>query len=138
MTVDWLCTTRPVLYTGRTANQICLADPFFLFQQCVKQNAHWWTNEYVQPDTGKKGYTPNPESKTGLPGTRAPAYADWRDNVLLEALRIFRARMEGASLETVRAPSRTSVVGSAVRLVGSCDAILRWLVCICVADLAWI
>ena len=36
-----------------------------------------------------------------LAGPRAPPYNEWRDQVLLEALRLYRARTEGAALETV-------------------------------------
>ena len=43
-----------------------------------------------------------PNTKTGLAGVRSRVYTElWRDKVILEALRIFRARTEGASLDTV-------------------------------------
>ena len=45
---------------------------------------------------------PDPSSKTGLAGVRSKVYTEiWRDYVILPALRIYRARMEGASLDTV-------------------------------------
>ena len=48
------------------------------------------------------GYVPDPKSKTGLAGVRSRVFTEvWRDHVILEALRIFRARTEGASLDTV-------------------------------------
>ena len=48
------------------------------------------------------GYVPDPKSKTGLAGVRPRVFTEvWRDQVILEALRIFRARTEGASLDTV-------------------------------------
>ena len=48
------------------------------------------------------GYVPDPNSKTGLAGVRSKVYTEiWRDYVILPALRIYRARMEGASLDTV-------------------------------------
>ena len=48
------------------------------------------------------GYVPDPNTKTGLAGVRSKVYTDvWRDHVILPALRIFRARTEGASLDTV-------------------------------------
>ena len=43
-----------------------------------------------------------PNTKTGLAGVRSTVYTEtWRDHVILPALRIFRARTEGASLDTV-------------------------------------
>ena len=48
------------------------------------------------------GYVPLPNTKTGLAGVRSRVYTElWRDKVILEALRIYRARTEGASLDTV-------------------------------------
>ena len=48
------------------------------------------------------GYVPLPNTKTGLAGVRSRVYTDvWRDKVILEALRIYRAHTEGASLDTV-------------------------------------
>ena len=48
------------------------------------------------------GYVPDPNTKTALAGVRSKVYTHvWRDHVILPALRIFRARTEGASLDTV-------------------------------------
>ena len=48
------------------------------------------------------GYVPLHNTKTGLAGVRSRVYTElWRDKVILEALRIYRARTEGASLDTV-------------------------------------
>ena len=94
VTADWLCETKPVVYTGRTKDQPLMADPFPIFQQVVK----------AFPDFFKEvhGYVPDPNSKTGLAGVRSKVYTEiWRDYVILPALRIYRARMEGASLDTV-------------------------------------
>ena len=45
---------------------------------------------------------PDPNTKTGLAGVRSKVYTEtWRDDVILPALRIFRARTEGASLDTI-------------------------------------
>ena len=100
-TADWLVRAHPVVFTGRAGNQPLLADPFPLFQQNVRQNAAWWAEQYVHASTGKRGYCPDPNSKTGLAGPRAPPYPEWRDHVLPEALRIFRARTEGVPLDTI-------------------------------------
>ena len=44
----------------------------------------------------------HPNTKTALAGVRSKVYTHvWRDHVILPALRIFRARTEGASLDTV-------------------------------------
>ena len=100
-TADWLVRAHPVVFTGRAGNQPLLADPFPLFQQNVQQNAAWWAEQYIHSSTGKRGYCPDPNSKTGLAGPRAPPYPEWRDHVLPEALRIFRARTEGVPLDTI-------------------------------------
>ena len=95
VTADWLCeTSKPVVYTGRTKDQPLMADPFPIFQQVVKAFPDFFKEEY--------GYVPDPSSKTGLAGVRSKVYTEiWRDYVILPALRIYRARMEGASLDTV-------------------------------------
>ena len=62
------------------------ADP--LFVACVQANAAWWS---------QRGYNP----KNGVAGVRAKQYASFRDHVILEALRVFRARSEGVPLESV-------------------------------------
>ena len=94
ITVDWLCKHRPVVYTGRTKDQPLMADPFPIYQQVVRDNQAFFKAVY--------DYTPNPNTKTGLAGVRSKVYTEtWRDKVILPALRIFRARTEGASLDTV-------------------------------------
>ena len=94
VTADWLCETKPVVHTGRTKDQPLMADPFPIFQQVVKAFPDFFKEEY--------GYVPDPSSKTGLAGVRSKVYTEiWRDYVILPALRIYRARMEGASLDTV-------------------------------------
>ena len=55
----------------------------------MQDNATWWFE--------KHGYAP----KNGVPGVRAKQYAMWRDHIILEALRVFRARSEGVALESV-------------------------------------
>ena len=94
ITADWLCKTQPVVFTNRTKDQPHMADPFPLYQACVKDNKAFFRDVY--------GYVPDPKSKTGLAGVRSRVFTEvWRDQVILEALRIFRARTEGASLDTV-------------------------------------
>ena len=94
ITVDWLCKHRPVVYTGRTKDQPLMADPFPIYQQVVKDNKAFFRDVH--------GYVPLPDTKTGLAGVRSKVYTEtWRDHVILPALRIFRARTEGASLDTV-------------------------------------
>ena len=94
VTADWLCETKPVVYTGRKKDQPLMADPFPIFQQVVKAFPDFFKEEH--------GYVPDPNSKTGLAGVRSKVYTEiWRDYVILPALRIYRARMEGASLDTV-------------------------------------
>ena len=61
-------------------------DP--LFVACVQDNATWWF---------ERGYAP----KNGIAGVRAKQYAMFRDHVILDALRIFRARTEGLPLDSV-------------------------------------
>eukprot|EP00966_Prymnesium_polylepis_P071029 1649892-Prymnesium_polylepis.1 len=93
-TVAWLCKHRPVAFTNRTKDQPLLADPFPIFQQVVRDNKAFFRDMH--------GYVPLPNTKTGLAGVRSRVYTEvWRDKVILEALRIYRARTEGASLETV-------------------------------------
>ena len=71
-----------------------MADPFPLYQACVRDNKAFFRDAY--------GYVPNPRSKTGLAGVQSHVFTEvWRDHVILEALRIYRARTEGASLDTV-------------------------------------
>ena len=71
-----------------------MADPFPIYQQVVKDNKAFFRDVH--------GYVPLPNTKTGLAGVRSRVYTElWRDKVILEALRIYRARTEGASLDTV-------------------------------------
>ena len=71
-----------------------MADPFLIYQQVVRDNKAFFKE--------KHGYVPDPNTKTGLAGVRSRVYTElWRDKVILEALRIYRARTEGASLDTV-------------------------------------
>ena len=94
ITADWLCTTQPVVFTNRQKDQPRMADPFPLYQACVRDNKAFFRDVY--------GYVPDPKSKTGLAGVRSRVFTEvWRDQVILEALRIYRARTEGASLDTV-------------------------------------
>ena len=94
ITADWLCKTQPVVFTNRQKDQPHMADPFPLYQACVRDNKAFFRDVY--------GYVPNPRSKTGLAGVRSRVFTEvWRDQVILEALRIYRARTEGASLDTV-------------------------------------
>ena len=94
LTADWLLETIPVVYTGCCSDQPQMADPFPLYQQCVMDNKQFFIDVH--------GYTPKPNSKTGLAGVRSRVWTNtFRDHVLLPALRIYRARTEGASLETV-------------------------------------
>ena len=94
ITVDWLCKHKPVVFTNRSKDQPLMADPFPIYQQVVKDKKSFFRDVH--------GYVPLPNTKTGLAGVRSRVYTElWRDKVILEALRIYRARMEGASLETV-------------------------------------
>ena len=94
LTADWLVKHKPVVYTGRTKDQPLMADPFPIYQQVVRDNKAFFKE--------KHGYVPDPNTKTGLAGVRSKVYTElWRDKVILPALRIFRARTEGASLDTV-------------------------------------
>ena len=70
-TADWLVRAHPIVYTDRAGNQPLLADPFTLFQQNVQQDSAWWADKYIHASTGKRGYRPDPNSKTGRAGTRA-------------------------------------------------------------------
>ena len=71
-----------------------MADPFPIYQQVVRDNQAFFKAVY--------DYTPDPNTKTGLAGVRSKVYTEtWRDHVILPALRIFRARTEGASLDRV-------------------------------------
>ena len=94
ITAYWLCKHRPVVFTNRTKDQPLMADPFPIYQQVVKDNEAFFRDVH--------GYVPLPNTKTGLAGVRSRVYTKvWRDKVILEALRIYRARTEGASLDTV-------------------------------------
>jgi hypothetical protein len=94
LTANWLVKHMPVVYTGRTKDQPLMADPFPIYQQVVRDNKAFFKE--------KHGYVPDPNTKTGLAGVRSKVYTEtWRDDVILPALRIFRARTEGASLDTV-------------------------------------
>ena len=94
ITVQWLCKHRPVVFTNRTKDQPLLANPFPIYQQVVRDNKAFFRDMH--------GYVPLPNTKTGLAGVRSRVYTElWRDKVILEALRIYRARTEGASLDTV-------------------------------------
>ena len=94
VTAAWLCRHKPVVFTNRSKDQPLLADPFPIYQQVVKDNKAFFRDMH--------GYVPLPNTKTGLAGVRSRVYTElWRDKVILEALRIYRARTEGASLDTV-------------------------------------
>ena len=94
VTVEWLRKHRPVVFTNRTKDQPLMADPFPIYQQVVKDNKAFFRDVH--------GYVPLPNTKTGLAGVRSRVYTEvWRDKVILKALRIYRARTEGASLDTV-------------------------------------
>eukprot|EP00966_Prymnesium_polylepis_P082892 1919840-Prymnesium_polylepis.1 len=82
MTADWLCETAPVVYTGRRSDQPHLADPFPIYQQVARDNAAFFRDIH--------GYTPDPNSKSGLAGVRSRVWNNtFRDHVLLPALRIY-------------------------------------------------
>ena len=71
-----------------------MADPFPIYQQVVKDHKAFFRDVH--------GYVPLSNTKTGLAGVRSRVYTEvWRDKVILEALRIYRARTKGASLDTV-------------------------------------
>lgn len=71
-----------------------MTDPFPIYQQVVKDNEAFFRDVH--------GYVPLSNTKTGLAGVRSRVYTKvWRDKVILPALRIYRARTEGASLDTV-------------------------------------
>ena len=94
ITVDWLLQHEPVVFTNRSKDQPLMADPFPIYQQVVRDNKAFFKE--------KHGYVPDPNTKTGLAGVRSKVYTEtWRDKVILPALRIFRARTEVASLDTV-------------------------------------
>jgi hypothetical protein len=94
VTADWLCKHKPVVYTNRTKDQPMMTDPFPIYQQVVKDNKAFFRDVH--------GYVPLPNTKTGLAGVRSRVYTElWRDKVILPALRIYRSRTEGASLDTV-------------------------------------
>ena len=94
LTAEWLCKTNLVVFTNRSKDQPHLADPFPLYQQCVKDNHIFFKDVH--------GYVPNPNTKTGLAGVRSRVYTEVRrDHVILPALRIYRAHTEGVALETV-------------------------------------
>ena len=94
ITVVWLCKYNPVVFTNRSKDQPLMADPFPIYQQVVKDHKAFFRDVH--------GYVPLPNTKTGLAGVRSRVYTEvWRDKVILEALRIYRAHTEGASLDTV-------------------------------------
>ena len=94
ITVEWLCKHKPVVFMNRSKDQPLMADPFPIYQQVVKDNKAFFRDVH--------GYVPLHNTKTGLAGVRSHVYTElWRDKVILEALRIYRARTEGASLDTV-------------------------------------
>ena len=90
MTVNWLMAKHPVVFTGIGANAHKMAHPFSLFQDCVDDNRDWWLDVHdYTPEHGKRA------------GVKAPPFNDWRDHVLLPALRLYRARLEGLPLASV-------------------------------------
>ena len=94
LTADWLVKHKTVVFTNRSKDQPLMSDPFPIYQQVVRDNPVFFKEVY--------GYVPDPNTKTGLAGVRSKVYTEtWRDHVILPALRIFRARTEGASLDTV-------------------------------------
>ena len=67
-----------------------MAHPFSLFQDCVDDNRGWWLDAHdYTPEHGKRA------------GVKAPPFNHWRDHVLLPALRLYRARLEGLPLASV-------------------------------------
>ena len=66
--------------------RVCVPDP--LFVAFVQDNALWFF---------QRGYAP----KNGVAGVRGKPYKTFRDHVILEALRLYRARTEGVSLDAV-------------------------------------
>ena len=94
VTVEWLCEHKAVVFTNRSKDQPLMADPFPIYQQTVKDNEAFFRDVH--------GYVPLSNTKTGLAGVRSRVYTQvWRDHVILPALRIYRARTEGAALDTV-------------------------------------
>ena len=90
MTVNWLTAKHPVVFTGIGANAHKMAHPFPLFQDCVDDNRGWWLDAHdYTPEHGKRA------------GVKAPPFNHWRDHVLLPALRLYRARLEGLPLASV-------------------------------------
>ena len=89
-TADWLCRTHPVQFTGIAANAHKMAHPHALFQRIVADCPDYWRTEHQ--------YAPEPGKRAGV---RAAPFPLWRDEVLLPALRLYRARLEGVSIHTV-------------------------------------
>jgi len=89
-TAEWLTTHQPVRFTGIAGNAHKMAHPHRLFQQIVTDHpAYWLTEHYYAPETGKKA------------GVRAHPFPEWRDEVLPGALRLYRARLEGVSVDEI-------------------------------------
>jgi hypothetical protein len=92
MTVNWLTAKHPVVFTGIGANAHKMAHPHALFQDCIDDNLGWWLDVHEPP------YTPEHGKRAGV---KAPPFNHWRDHVLLPALRLYRARLEGLPLASV-------------------------------------
>ena len=89
-TAEWLTTHQPVHFTGIAGNAHKMAHPHRLFQQIVTDHPDYWlTEHYYTPETGKKA------------GVRAHPFPEWRDEVLPGALRLYRARIEGVSVDEI-------------------------------------
>ncbi len=86
-TADWLTHRHPVVWTGITANAHQMAHPHALFVQIVTECPGYWRDEHhYAPEAGKK------------PGVLARPFPMFRDQVLLPALRIYRARVENVPI----------------------------------------
>ena len=87
---DWLTRRNPVEFTGIMANAHYMAHPHTLFQQIVTECPGYWRDEHrYVPEAGKKA------------GVRARPFPMFRDQVLLPALRLYRARLEGVPVNTI-------------------------------------
>jgi hypothetical protein len=89
-TADWLSRSHPVTFTGLIANAHRMAHPHGLFQQIVSDCPEFWLDEYrYTPESGRKA------------GVRAKPFKMFRDEILLPALRIYRARLENLAPDRI-------------------------------------
>ena len=112
---NWVLKSEAVIFTGRVLNANKLAKPRDVFELCMKYDPGFWASVY--------GYV---LTKNKRPGQKGIIFALFRDEILLPALCLVRARQVNTPLHL--APLQQYLYKNALLKDANCSprAILGW------------